>query len=201
MYGPFADASTGQSYGIKQRANSTWRTPSRAQYHKPATESKPENSSFPRKRLTGAVLCAAYKSRPWSTVFVGRHRVPVIGSIKAFRRTPNLATLSLVGGNLRHFEQCSSAKPQRLLTGESADAAGTAALKRSQESAARSQNKALATVGARARTSGSAFDSCDWGQAFAGTHISIRTPLGAAVRNGIPDIGHSCSGRINADSG
>ena len=46
MYGPFADASTGQSYGIKQRANSTWRTPSRAQYHKPATESKPENSSF-----------------------------------------------------------------------------------------------------------------------------------------------------------
>src|SRR6516162_1244401 len=46
MYGPFADASTGQSYGIKQRANSTWRTPSRAQYHKPATESKPENSLF-----------------------------------------------------------------------------------------------------------------------------------------------------------
>ena len=44
MSGPFADASTGQSYGMMQRANSTWRTPLRAQYHKPATESKPENS-------------------------------------------------------------------------------------------------------------------------------------------------------------
>jgi hypothetical protein len=64
MYGPFADASTGQSCGTKQQANSTWRTPLGAQYHKLATESKPENSSFSSLRLTGAPRPAQEAAEP-----------------------------------------------------------------------------------------------------------------------------------------